>query len=190
MSKYESIAITPKTKSVIKRLAKKHEMNIIECAEAMASYFDKTGVNPRDEKVLSPAEELKKFRDTIISFMRKQEKDFILPVFGKMDVTLGRFVHYLEHEAPRKTETGALVLEEGQGGGTGEKASSNEQIDSEILRLKGELSQQKLRNEELKKGVVEIFNKSDYKSTGLTKKIVIDMPQYEFGEIRNLIARM
>jgi len=43
----------------------------------MAKYFEVTGLNPKDQVILSPAEELKKFRDTIVSFMRKQENDFI-----------------------------------------------------------------------------------------------------------------
>src|SRR5664279_525942 len=108
MQKYVTISITPKSKIIIDRLADKYEMSQKDFAEAMAKYFDTTGVNPKDMQVLSPAEELKKFRDTIISFMRKQENDFIKPTFGKMDTLIARFVTYIEEEAPKRGEETGL----------------------------------------------------------------------------------
>ena len=60
----------------------------VDFLDAMAKYLEITGLNPKGQVVLSPAEELKKFRDTIVSFMRKQENDFIKPTFGKMDTLL------------------------------------------------------------------------------------------------------
>ena len=81
MVEYALIKVRPETKKVTSRLAKKHSLNMLDFMEAMAKYFDTTGVNPKDMQVLSQAEELKKFRETIVSFMRKQENDFIKPTF-------------------------------------------------------------------------------------------------------------
>src|SRR5450759_1039376 len=106
MVEYALIKVRPETKKVTSRLAKKHSLNMLDFMEAMAQYFDTTGVNPKDQVILSPAEELKKFRDTIISFMRKQENDFIKPTFGKMDTLIARFVKYIEEEAPKNGDAG------------------------------------------------------------------------------------
>ncbi|MBK5247673.1 MAG: hypothetical protein JJE49_10455, partial [Peptostreptococcaceae bacterium] len=102
MADFATINVKRTTKIVIARIAKKYNMSIVDFVESIGNYFDVTGVNPADQVVLSPAEELKKFRDTIISFMRKQEKDYILPVFGQMEILIARFMEYIENEAPRK----------------------------------------------------------------------------------------
>lgn len=190
MAKYASIKIKEGTKKSADRLMKKYEISGIEFYDSMVNYFDVTGVNPKDQKVLSPAEELKKFRDTIISFMRKQEKEFILPVFGKVDVTMARFFHYIENEAPKdasKTtpEIGSMLEEKAEG-----KQTENEDSKLAILDLKGKLSQQELINQKIKEGVATIFEKTEYKSTGLTKKLVVDMSQHDFDEIRNWLNRV
>src|SRR5665648_518501 len=98
MADYASIKIKSKTKNSADRLMKKFEMNGLEFYDSVMEYFEVTGVNPKDQVILSPAEELKKFRDTIISFMRKQENDFIKPTFGKMDTLIARFIKYIEEE--------------------------------------------------------------------------------------------
>ena len=102
MAKYETLNSNSDTKITIARLAKKFDMSLVDFLEAMAKYFEITGVNPKDQVILSPAEELKKFRDTIVSFMRKQENDFIKPTFGKMDTLIARFTNYINEEAPKK----------------------------------------------------------------------------------------
>src|SRR5450759_1898652 len=105
MAKYETLNSNGDTKITIVRLAKKFDMSLVDFLDAMAKYFEVTGVNPKDQVILSPAEELKKFRDTIISFMRKQENDFIKPTFGKMDTLIARFVKYIEEEAHKNGDT-------------------------------------------------------------------------------------
>jgi hypothetical protein len=104
MAKYETLNSNSETKITIARLAKKFDMSLVDFMEAMAQYFEVTGLNPKDQVVLSPAEELKKFRDTIVSFMRKQENDFIKPTFGKMDTLIARFTDYINEEAPKKAD--------------------------------------------------------------------------------------
>lgn len=188
MPKYETLNVNPNTKKIIDRLSKKLEYSRVNLIHEMAVYFDKTGLNPKDQKVLSPAEELKKFRDTIISFMRKQEKDFILPVFGKMDTTIGRFMYYLENEAPKQGVKNPLEIGESHAENRGEEKSIQGKENLRILKLEGELSQQKKINEELKKGVKDIFQKSSYKSTGMSKKIVVEMSSPEWEEIKNLTS--
>ena len=187
MPEYASIKIKKATKNSADRLMKKYEMNGLDFYHAMVNYFDKTGVNPKDMKILSPAEELKKFRDTIISFMRKQEKDFILPIFGKMDVTIARFMHYIENEAPKNSDKATLDLSEQKFDSKEEdiKEFSIPETHDNDLKIELEQEKQKIRN--IKTGMLKIFNSSEFKSTGLNKKIVIEMPQNEFEDIKQMI---
>ena len=201
MQKYVTISITPKSKIIIDRLADKFEMSQKDFAEAMAKYFDTTGVNPKDLQVLSPAEELKKFRDTIISFMRKQENDFIKPTFGKMDTLIARFVTYIDEEAPRKGDsqgqnkikafpiTSEISKEEKTG------TIVNENLKNEGQSQEAKLLQEKLNKVELKlkttKEYLEnILSHTEEKSTGLNRKPVIELPIGDINEYRKYLKTL
>jgi len=201
MQKYVTISITPKSKIIIDRLADKFEMSQKDFAEAMAKYFDTTGVNPKDMQVLSPAEELKKFRDTIISFMRKQENDFIKPTFGKMDTLIARFVTYIEEEAPKRGEVMGLNKVKSLGLSSDlsneEKSLSagNEKGKSDVQSEENKLLQEKLNKVELKlkttKEYLEnILSHTEEKSTGLNRKPVIELPIGDINEYRKYLKTL
>jgi hypothetical protein len=201
MQKYVTISITPKSKIIIDRLADKYEMSQKDFAEAMAKYFDTTGVNPKDMQVLSPAEELKKFRDTIISFMRKQENDFIKPTFGKMDTLIARFVTYIEEEAPKRGEVMGLNKVKSLGLSSDlsneEKSLSagNEKGKSDVQSEENKLLQEKLNKVELKlkttKEYLEnILSHTEEKSTGLNRKPVIELPIGDINEYRKYLKTL
>ena len=201
MQKYVTISITPKSKIIIDRLADKYEMSQKDFAEAMAKYFDTTGVNPKDLQVLSPAEELKKFRDTIISFMRKQENDFIKPTFGKMDTLIARFVTYIDEEAPKKGDSQGqnkikafpISTEIRKEEKIGTEANENLKNGEQSQELK--LLQEKLNKVELKlkttKGYLEnILSHTEEKSTGLNRKPVIELPIGDINEYRKYLKTL
>jgi len=201
MQKYVTISITPKSKIIIDRLADKYEMSQKDFAEAMAKYFDTNGVNPRDLQVLSPAEELKKFRDTIISFMRKQENDFIKPTFGKMDTLIARFVTYIDDEAPKRGEASGqnkakLLLTSTDGSIEEKNGLSNNQgvrIEAESEDYKTLL--EKCKRLELKlnttKGYFEnVLSHTEEKSTGLNRKPVIELPIGDINEYRKYLKTL
>lgn len=201
MQKYVTISITPKSKIIIDRLADKYEMSQKDFAEAMAKYFDTTGVNPKDLQVLSPAEELKKFRDTIISFMRKQENDFIKPTFGKMDTLIARFVTYIDEEAPKKGDTPgqnkmksfSMSSENSKEEKTG--SIVNESLKNDVQSEECKLLQEKLNKVELKlkttKDYLEnILSHTEEKSTGLNRKPVIELPIGDINEYRKYLKTL
>ena len=201
MQKYVTISITPKSKIIIDRLADKYEMSQKDFAEAMAKYFDTTGVNPKDLQVLSPAEELKKFRDTIISFMRKQENDFIKPTFGKMDTLIARFVTYIDEEAPKKGDTpGQNKVKSfsiSSENSKEENAGSivNENLKKDVQSEEYKLLQEKLNKVELKlkttKDYLEnILSHTEEKSTGLNRKPVIELPIGDINEYRKYLKTL
>jgi hypothetical protein len=170
-------------------------------AEAMAKYFDTTGVNPKDLQVLSPAEELKKFRDTIISFMRKQENDFIKPTFGKMDTLIARFVTYIDEEAPRKGDSQgqnkikAFPISTEISKEEKTRTLVNENLKNGEQSQEVKLLQEKLNKVELKlkttKGYLEnILSHTEEKSTGLNRKPVIELPIGDINEYRKYLKTL
>src|SRR5665648_1121282 len=187
MADYASIKIKSKTKNSADRLMKKFEMNGLEFYDSVMEYFEVTGVNPKDQVILSPAEELKKFRDTIISFMRKQENDFIKPTFGKMDTLIARFIKYIEEEAPKNGEvtgqnkmkslalSGEIVKEEKKGPAPGEAAKNDVNID-QYKDLQEKLNKSELKLKTTKEYLENILSHTEYKITGIERKPVIDLP--------------
>ena len=198
MPQYESIRIYPKTKNAISQLAKKWELTQVNFLESAMEYFKKTGVNPQDDKVLSPAEELKKFRDTIISFMRKQEKDYILPVFGNMEALIARFMRYIEEEAPRKTNPvpiGDLIsqtreeLKQKKNKNPG-KEISNPEVQTDDQYLLNELERERKKLNTVREYFGKILTSIEVKSTGLTKKPVIELPMAEINSMKEFVNRL
>ena len=198
MVEYALIKVRPETKKVTSRLAKKHSLNMLDFMEAMANYFDTTGVNPKDQVVLSPAEELKKFRDTIISFMRKQENDFIKPTFGKMDTLIARFIKYIEEEAPKNTEvagqnkmkslalSGEKTTEEKRGSLVSETAK-NDLNSEEYKLLQEKLNKSELKLKTTKEYLENILSHTEYKITGIERKPVIDLPMGDINGYKKFI---
>ena len=198
MVEYALIKVRPETKKVTSRLAKKHSLNMLDFMEAMANYFDTTGVNPKDQVILSPAEELKKFRDTIISFMRKQENDFIKPTFGKMDTLIARFIKYIEEEAPKNTEvagqnkmkslalSGEKSTEEKRGSLVSETAK-NDLNSEEYKLLQEKLNKSELKLKTTKEYLENILSQTEYKITGIERKPVIDLPMGDINGYKKFI---
>ena len=198
MAKYETLNSNGETKITIARLAKKFDMSLVDFLDAMAKYFEVTGVNPKDQVILSPAEELKKFRDTIISFMRKQENDFIKPTFGKMDTLIARFIKYIEEEAPKNTEvagqnkmkslalSGEKSTEEKRGSLVSETAK-NDLNSEEYKLLQEKLNKSELKLKTTKEYLENILSHTEYKITGIERKPVIDLPMGDINGYKKFI---
>ena len=201
MAKYETLNSNSETKITIARLAKKFDMSLVDFLDAMAKYFEVTGVNPKDQVILSPAEELKKFRDTIISFMRKQENDFIKPTFGKMDTLIARFTDYINEEAPKKGETpgqnkikplalsGEKSKEEKRGSLVSETVKND--LNSEEYKLLQEKYEVlELKYSTTKKYFENILSHTENRSTGFERKPVIELQMGEINEYKAYLKRI
>jgi len=201
MVEYALIKVRPETKKVTSRLAKKHSLNMLDFMEAMAQYFDTTGVNPKDMQVLSPAEELKKLRDTLVSFMRKQENDFIKPTFGKMDTLIARFIKYIEEEAPKNGDaatqnkikslalSGEIIKEEKRG--TAESGIIKNDVNSEEYKLLQEkLNKAELKLKTTKEYLENILSHTENKYTGMERKPVIELPMGDINEYKKYLKTL
>ncbi len=198
MAKYETLNSNSETKITIARLAKKFDMSLVDFMEAMAKYFEITGLNPKDQVVLSPAEELKKFRDTIVSFMRKQENDFIKPTFGKMDTLIARFTDYINEEAPKKADipgqnkikslalSGEISTVEKKGS-AGSESVKNDVNSDEYKELQERLNKSELKLKTTREYFENILSHTEYRSTGLERKPVIELPMGEINEYKKYL---
>jgi signal recognition particle GTPase len=201
MAKYETLNSNSETKITIARLAKKFDMSLVDFLEAMAKYFEITGLNPKDQVVLSPAEELKKFRDTIVSFMRKQENDYIKPTFGKMDTLIARFTDYINEEAPKKAEipgqnkvkslalSGELSTAEKKGS-AGSEAEKKDLHSDLFKELQERLYKSELKLKTTKEYLENILSHTENKSTGLERKPVIDLPMGDINEYKKYLKTL
>ena len=201
MAKYETLNSNGDTKITIARLAKKFDMSLVDFLDAMAKYFEVTGLNPKDQVILSPAEELKKFRDTIVSFMRKQENDFIKPTFGKMDTLIARFVTYIEEEAPKRGEvvgqnkvkslalSGEKSDEEKRGSLVSETVKND--VTSDLYKdLQEKLNKSELKLKTTKEYLENILSHTEYKITGIERKPVIDLPIGDINEYKKYVKTL
>lgn len=168
-------------------------MTQVAFLDATMKFMKKTGVNPKDFEVLSPAEEIKKLRDTLVSFMRKQEKDFILPVFGQMETLIVRFMQYIEEEAPKNSEAkqppvfkSADLSEKKIETGQDEKIVI-ETSNSDPGELSNELEREKLKIQSMKEYMNKVLDNIEIKSTGLTKKPVLELPMAEINSIKEFV---
>jgi signal recognition particle GTPase len=198
MAKYETLNSNSDTKITIARLAKKFDMSLVDFLDAMAKYFEVTGLNPKDQVVLSPAEELKKFRDTIVSFMRKQENDFIKPTFGKMDTLIARFTDYINEEAPKKADipgqnkikslalSGEISTVEKKGSALSE-AVKNDVNSEEYKELQEKLIKSELKLKTTKEYLENILSHTEYKITGIDRKPVIELPMGDINEYKKYL---
>ena len=201
MAKYETLNSNSDTKITIARLAKKFDMSLVDFLDAMAKYFEVTGVNPKDQVILSPAEEIKKLRDTLVSFMRKQESDFIKPTFGKMDTLIARFIKYIEEEAPKNGDvtvqnkmkslalSSEIINEDKKGSAVSEAVKSDVNTD-QYKALQEKCNKLELKLKTTKEYFENILSHTENKYTGMERKPVIDLPMGDINEYKKYLKTL
>jgi hypothetical protein len=201
MAKYETLNSNSETKIAIDKMAKKYQMSRVDFLGAMVKYFEVTGVNPKDQVILSPAEELKKFRDTIISFMRKQESDFIKPTFGKMDTLIARFIKYIDEEAPKNSDAGGqnkvkslalsgVIIKEEKKGSAENVVVKIDEYSDQYKELQEKLIKSEMKLNTTKKYLEHILSHTESKATHFDKKPVIELSMGEINDYRKYLKTL
>ena len=183
MSEIANLKIKKETKVIIDALVKNHGGLQRDFVHKMAVYFQSTGTNPDSFTMPSPAEELKKFRDTIIGFMRKQEADYIKPTFGKMNSMMEMMVRVLEEEKPKEKLTTKPEIKKEKKLVVPSKELEKVQDDSEEIRkLRSQLEAKKQELKTMQTYFLEICNSVEKKSTGMHKKYVVMLDEAKFDD--------
>lgn len=105
MEKYTSLRVRKSTHEVLSKEAKKIDLSLIEYLDSMIFYFEKTGQDPRE--ITNIPDDVKKLKNQLISFIRKQEKEKLNPALAELAILLQSFKEYLE-EAPIKKDFSSL----------------------------------------------------------------------------------
>jgi hypothetical protein len=95
---------------ILKGLSKESEIKTQkEYVQSMILYFKETGIDPK-AKNRSTAEELSKLRNTVISFIREQEKKKLDPLIDRMNETFAFLLNYYKNEAVTKADIKSLLI--------------------------------------------------------------------------------
>ncbi|MEM6768058.1 MAG: BfmA/BtgA family mobilization protein [Bacteroidota bacterium] len=113
------------SRTLLGELANQHHLKQYEFLDYALVFFKQTGHDPREAEISSPAEELKKLRNTLVSFIRRQEKDILLPMMDRVEETLKLQVKHIQNSGssihssskvvpskapPRKSAKGRLLI--------------------------------------------------------------------------------
>lgn len=95
MAEFVKINVTPEGRDKLNALSKKFDRRGYQIFEQAMDYFRETGYDPESKDFDLPAAELKKLRNSLVSFLRKMEKDTWLPMAGQvqeMMVSMAQFM--------------------------------------------------------------------------------------------------
>ena len=84
--KWKDIQVGAEVKQRFTALAERFSITQVDLMEAMVSFFESSGHDPRDSDMKTPAQEMRNLRNTLVSFIRRQEKEILAPMSSKVDV--------------------------------------------------------------------------------------------------------
>ena len=184
---YHSLRIRKESKPKLDELCKQERRSQMDIIDSVLSYFLDNKCSPFDTPQ-SAANELKKLRETVISFIRQQEKKTLLPMKIMIEEIAKDMGSYRTNSHERKTEVPKTIKkkvtkDEGRSDDNIEK-----QVDEGVLSsLKKENASLKKDNERLKGRLRKIKDKVTTKRlpTGITY-YVIEADTAEIKQLLNL----
>lgn len=164
MKDYVSIRVNPDIKERFIKLSKRLGVGQAVLVDKMIHYFVKTGLDPDMTEAESTSVEIKKLRETLISFIRNQEKSILLPVkeqVNEQSVALAKFLNETSH------------LKYGNESSKSVKEIDTEKLDRELFETKKAL--EKYRHN------FDLIQKSAEPGRGRT--VILNMSQEEFNKL-------
>lgn len=89
---YKTIRIYNSSFEQMNTVCKQYSLTKTELIEVFLNYFDKTKIDPREISDVST--EVKKLKNQLISFIRKQEKDKLDPLVKKQDILINECMKF------------------------------------------------------------------------------------------------
>jgi hypothetical protein len=100
MEDFVKINVKPETREKLNKLSKLHQRRMYIFLEQAVDFFDRTGFDPLQSDVESPAAEMKKLRNSLVSFIRKQEKDLLVPMMDRVDEMVKTMAVVMKDSSP------------------------------------------------------------------------------------------
>ena len=92
---YKTIRVYKSSFELMDIFCKQYSLTKTELVEAFLNYFDKTKIDPREISDVST--EVKKLKNQLISFIRKQEKDKLDPLVKKQDILIKDAIEFYKN---------------------------------------------------------------------------------------------
>lgn len=164
MNDYVSIRVNPDIKERFLKLSKRLGVGQLVLVDKMTHYFVKTGLDPDMTEAESTSVEIKKLRETLISFIRNQEKTILLPVkeqVNEQSVALANFLNETAH------------LKFSKDNSKGVKEIDTGKLDKELFETKKALEKYRHNFNLIKKSA----------EPGRGKTVILNMSQEEFNRL-------
>lgn len=176
MEEYVNIKVKPDTKKAFIELCKKYERKQVMFAEQVFNYMKITGYDPADTEQVTPAEEIKKLRNTVVSFMRKQESEILKPMVGKVDEAISVLAQFIREEREAKYK---LIIDEPEPKQPDTHPSRSQAQDSEFDTLK--IANEKLKKENLR--LKETLRELEGKLKEKRSKYTLELTKVEYQQL-------
>ena len=106
---YKTIRIFNSSFEQMNKVCKQYSLTKTELVEAFLNYFDKTKIDPREISDVST--EVKKLKNQLISFIRKQEKDKLDPLVKKQDILIKESVQFYKNSNIQDKNIKKLIIQ-------------------------------------------------------------------------------
>jgi len=182
--KYHGIRIDKTTADKLKRLSKRSNLNMKDYMGSAIEYLYKSGVDVTVETKENIPDLIKNLDNRMIGFMKKREKDFFVPMLGKVDAMIKS--HKDLRQVLDVLDPSSLVQDR--------EGSSQEGLSDEVSELKEKLIKAEKKNEWIAKERDLYFSKLSFLMNHLKKggtlsggKFYLDVGEDSIDEIKELV---
>ena len=178
-----TIKVTQKHRELIGKAASRHDRPLGEFVHQCVLFVHKHRYNPYDLKDMSIADEFKKLRDSLVGFIRQQEKDHIVPMHNAVNDMTRQLVSTVDIMEGIYSKT--ADFEDDLTTGQANQASAAE-IDNESIKLlRAELDKKnKIINQAIKD--MDSLKKAAKRQRG---KVLLELAENDFDRIVSLGSR-
>ena len=107
---YKTIRIYNSSFEQLDLFCNQYSLTKTELVEAFLNYFDKTKIDPRE--ISDVSSEVKKLKNQLISFIRKQEKDKLDPLVKKQDILIKESVQFYKNSNVENKNIKNLIIKD------------------------------------------------------------------------------
>ena len=107
---YKTIRIYNSSFELMDIFCNQYSLTKTELVEAFLNYFDKTKIDPRE--ISDVSSEVKKLKNQLISFIRKQEKDKLDPLVKKQDILIKESVQFYKNSNVENKNIKNLIIKD------------------------------------------------------------------------------
>jgi len=98
--KYIMVLMLRETHKTLDILSSNYKLTNVQFLDKAIAFINMYGFDPKDLENGTPGKEIKKLRSSVVSFIRTQEKEILLPMVNKMDSAIELLIEHLKSSNP------------------------------------------------------------------------------------------